>query len=335
MVSSDLEDVSSREYNSISMADNTRLRDITPIFSGHETFPMRYGWLKKIYDACLNIEKHEDGSIIRDLFNNDESIVTLGVGKNMVSSMRHWAVYSSLLDIDGNKNLRINDFAREIFSDNGLDPWLENYATLWYIHWNLAARKNTKNHLFTYLWFFNYLNGISFDKETLVKKITEAVDDNNLKQPSVATLKRDIECFLGVYSSRIGKNKTNEESIESPLTELELISPIIKRNLFQINRGIKPTITINTFLFALFKFWGFYSPNARALSFESICYEFMSPGRIFLLNEDAVSEYLQNIFSETNGKLEYSETAGMKQIIIHKSIDFEKQSFSYFKRNYK
>lgn len=298
---------------------------------------MRYGWLKKVYDASIALEKNNTNkSIARDLFNNDEAIVILGVGKNMVSSMKHWAIYTSLLDVDKDKNLSINGFARWIFDDNdGVDPWLENYATLWYLHWNLVRYRENDNNLFTYLWFFNQWNGNTFDKETLKNRITEVVLNIGLKEPSVATLKRDIECFLGVYASKTGKDKSNEERIESPLTELELISPITRRDLFQVNRGIKPSLSIDTFLFGLFMFWSFYSPNARTLSFESICYEFMAPGRIFLLNEDAVASFMQSLMNETNGMLEYTETAGMKQVILNKNIDFEKEAFRYFKRNYK
>ena len=319
------------------MIDNTTLRGITPVFSGHETFPMRYGWLKKVYDACLNIEKRKTKTIIKDLFNNDEAIITLGVGKNMVASMRHWSIYTSLLDFDKNKNLVINNFAREIFNDNGLDPWLENYATLWFIHWNLSTKRQTNNHLYTYLWFFNYWNGNTFDRDVLSSKIIESLKLFDLKMPSASTLKRDIDCFLGMYSTRNNKNKTSEENIESPLTELELISPIVRRNLFQINRGFKPTISIYTFLFALLKFWNYYSPNSKTISFESICYNFMSPGRVFLLNEDAIAGYLQDIANETNETFEYSETAGMKQVILKSSTkkNFDTWALHYFRRNYK
>ena len=30
--------------------------DYRPQFSGHETFPLRYGWLKKAFDAVLGTE---------------------------------------------------------------------------------------------------------------------------------------------------------------------------------------------------------------------------------------------------------------------------------------
>jgi hypothetical protein len=318
------------------MTDIATHKGMTPVFSGHETFPMRYGWLKKVYDACLPISKKKRGSIIRELFNSDGAIVTLGVGKNMVSSMRHWSIYSSLLDIDNDKNLVINPFAKEIFNDDGADPWTENYATLWYIHWNLVTRKISNNCLFTYFWFFNYYNGNTFDKDNLAERIMQAINNTGLREPSPSTLKRDIECFLGMYSSRNKKEMTDEDSIESPLTELELISPLIRRNIFQINRGIKPTITINTFLFALLKFWENYSPNSKTLSFESICYNPMSPGRVFLLHEDAIIEYLYKLSDETRGTFEYIETAGMKQIINNSKQNKKLDTWAlhYFRKNY-
>ena len=82
-------------------------------------------------------------------------------------------------------------------------------------------------------------------------------------------------------------------------------------------------------------FWKFYSPNSKTLSLEAICYEEMSPGRIFLINENAIGDFAQNISEVTNGLLEWSETAGLKQILLKKDIDFEKEAFKIFERNYK
>ena len=59
-----------------------------PQFTGHETFPMRYGWLKKAYDHVTRFKKHSDDKTV---IWGDEAITQLGVGKNMVSSLRYWA----------------------------------------------------------------------------------------------------------------------------------------------------------------------------------------------------------------------------------------------------
>ena len=47
----------------------------------HETFTPRYGWLKKGYDAVK-----ADNAI----FKAPDAVERLGVGKNMVSSIRFW-----------------------------------------------------------------------------------------------------------------------------------------------------------------------------------------------------------------------------------------------------
>ena len=303
------------------------------VFSGHETFPMRYGWLKKSMEAAEKYEK----TGIKTFFASDNAIVELGVGKNMVSSMRHWTLYSGFFDINESKELVINEFGRWLIGEKGVDPWLENLSTLWFIHWNLVYGKDNVDYLFTYYWFFNHYNFSTFDKEIIIKHMSAFIKENvgENKIPAALTLGRDIDCFISVYSPKIKKNKADEDTIESPLMELDLITPKTRRDVFQINRGVKPSLSIYTFLFGLLMFWRDYSPNAKTMSFESLCYQPMSPGRVFLLNEDAIAEYVQNISKVTNGLFEYSETAGLKEIILSKNIDFEKVAYEYFKRNYK
>ena len=57
------------------------IRNISkPIFSGHESFACKSHWLKRGYDF-VNAGNN---------FNDDEAVVHLGVGKNMVASIRFW-----------------------------------------------------------------------------------------------------------------------------------------------------------------------------------------------------------------------------------------------------
>ena len=50
----------------------------SPQFSGHETFPLRYGWLKKAYDRVAETE-HDDPN--RAACWDDDAIARFGVGK--------------------------------------------------------------------------------------------------------------------------------------------------------------------------------------------------------------------------------------------------------------
>ena len=56
-------------------------------FSGHETFPLRQMWLKKAHDQAT-----AGRLLLRSTFSDEDAIANFGVGKNMVASIRHWAL---------------------------------------------------------------------------------------------------------------------------------------------------------------------------------------------------------------------------------------------------
>ena len=68
-------------------------------FTGHETFPLRHLWLRKVHDE---VTKNERGAE-KGIFSNPESIVTFGLGKNMVSSMRHWALACGIIEPESDR----------------------------------------------------------------------------------------------------------------------------------------------------------------------------------------------------------------------------------------
>ena len=68
---------------------NGLVTDVPPKFAGHETFTLRYAWLKKAVDASLERQ---------DIFLQDDALVTLGVGKNMVRAIRHWGLVTGVLE---------------------------------------------------------------------------------------------------------------------------------------------------------------------------------------------------------------------------------------------
>ena len=108
-----------------------------PLFSGHETFPLRYGWLKKAYDA---VKRHEGGPATRNIFLDDAAIARFGVGKNMVTAIRHWATACGIIaSNDRAGTLQTTELGDLIFGTEGCDPFLEAPATLWLLHWILTS----------------------------------------------------------------------------------------------------------------------------------------------------------------------------------------------------
>src|SRR5262245_21807802 len=107
-----------------------------PAFSGHETFPPRYGWLKKGYDAVAGADTPKEA---KSIFFDDAAIARFGVGKNMVSSMRHWCEAGGVIaSTENGDGLTPTRFGKAIFADDALDPFMEEDATIWLFHAHIA-----------------------------------------------------------------------------------------------------------------------------------------------------------------------------------------------------
>ena len=137
--------------------------DYKPQLSGHETFPLRYGWLKKAYDSVYTSEGEPDN---KSIFLDDDSIARFGVGKNMVASMRHWATATGIIKEGETSNALVTTaLGKLLFSPEGLDPYMEHPTSLWLIHWQLSGRPEKT----TWFWGFNNFPGATFERDRFVK----------------------------------------------------------------------------------------------------------------------------------------------------------------------
>jgi len=291
--------------------------DYHPQFSGHETFPLRYGWLKKAFDR---VAETEDQSENRTACWDDDAIARFGVGKNMVASMRHWAKAARIIEEPALNSVRTTELGRLLFGPKGLDPYMEHPATLWLIHWQLAARADKT----TWFWAFSHYPAITFERDGLVKKLDRLAKDRNWSRVANTTIKNDVACFIRTYVARQPSGKTgHDDALESPLTELGLIKAIGKKDGFRFVRGPKSTLSDGVFTFALIDFWSRYAPNVATLSFEVIAHAPGGPGRVFQFDENDVADRLAALDDVTGGALLWSETAGLKQVVSNIEINSE------------
>ena len=280
-----------------------------PQFSGHETFPLRYGWLKKAFDRVAETEGQPNN---RAACWDDEAIARFGVGKNMVASMRHWAKAARVIEEPTINTVRTTELGRLLFGQNGLDPYMEHPATLWLIHWQLAAREDKT----TWFWAFSHYPALTFERDGLVNRIHRLAKDRNWSRVANTTIRNDVACFIRTYAAQqpSGK-KQQDDALESPLTEFGLIKAIGKKDGFRFVRGPKATLGDGVFTCALIDFWSRYAPNAATLSFETIAHAPGGPGRVFQFDENDVADRLTALDEVTGGALQWSETAGLKQVV--------------------
>jgi len=285
--------------------------DITPMFSGHETFPLRQLWLRKAY---MQIDRCGDHAP-KGVFADGDAIERFGAGKNMVSSIRHWAL---ACDVIRNSESVRGGFERGgigdlLFGNKGCDPYLERDATIWLVHWLLAGRAERSA---TWYVVFNFVQGQSFTLKDVIGLIEEYAASSKAGRCSDMTIRRDVEVCLRSYTSIALKHAT-EDSAEPLLSELGLLSSSAK-DTYYFNRVPQYSLPDEVFAFALLDFWNRRDAASDAsqstLSFNAIAHEYGSPGRVFKLDEDSVGDRLSRIAEVTHEYLAWTDSSGIRQV---------------------
>lgn len=260
------------------------------VFSGHETFHCKNLWLKKGYDFVKNGGKF-----------TDEACVELGVGRNMVSSIRFWLKAFGIINLQTEKVTEIADF---LFDENtGNDKYLESETSLWILHYLLVIN----NYSSIYSIIFNDFRKLKpeFDKINLsmyVSEINSSINHN--------TLSKDFSVFLRTYYSKNGKDK--EDSFSGLFSDLELIHEIKKKDTsskFSISNSKDQNIPVELILFIILENKNY----GNSISFKDLYSEFNSVGNIFAFNSNQLESKLIDI-SEKYTDIIYSNDAGIKEL---------------------
>jgi hypothetical protein len=291
-------------------------------FAGHETFPFRYGWLKKAVDALGSDELDGDPN----LFGKDYAIVKLGVGKNMVQSIRHWSLATQIVEEKARNYLKVSYLGKKLFSE--WDPYLEDPASLWLIHWLLATNRTRAS-----AWYliFNKFPRPDFTKGKLLEFLSDFTLRNNIKVKDT-TLNRDIDCFLRTYLPSVREKALLEDSFNCPLTELDLIQLLHDTESYQFVIGPKPTLPVEIFGYTLFEYILKVHQFRQTISLSDCLYGEGSPGQVFKLNENALVDYIESLQEITSGQIEVDDTSGLKQIYCRSNLTPESCLNSYYEQ---
>ncbi|NLH98001.1 MAG: DUF4007 family protein [Chthonomonadales bacterium] len=286
-----------------------------PTFAGHQTFALRSGWLKKGLDA---LQTETVGTA--DVFRRDDALVTLGVGKNMVQAIRHWLVVTRLVeDVPGTRGQQLTPSWLGLSlmgrpDAPGWDPYLEDEATLWLLHWRLAGPGSLA---LTWVWTFSYFNEYEFSRQSLADAVYRAATARCRRTPALSTIERDVECLLHTYAGIAG-SRMSEDHLDSPLVALGLIRHAFERS-YRFDIGHRASLPTTIFAAMLLEYWEWAHPAHSTMSFHDIAYGEGSPGRVLKLDEDTLLEYLDHIADVTDGMIRFDDTPLGRQLIRTKS----------------
>ena len=192
-------------------------------YGQHQSFYLRDRWLNK---AVRHLKTD------RRFFYDEEAFEKMGLGKNMVKSLRYWVVATGVVEEIFNEERKkihlTTSFGDLVYK---YDKFIKFQDTAAILHYHMCKKKEPST---AWYWFFNIMNETIETKENLIAKFTDWVKENENKSFSAGSLKRDIECLIKLYTA--GQSNTDpEEVIQSPLNKLCIVEErkgvVYKRNL--------------------------------------------------------------------------------------------------------
>ncbi|MFQ7301748.1 MAG: DUF4007 family protein [Beduini sp.] len=281
-------------------------------FKGHETFYFRDGWLSK---ALFELNNTNDNNILSDV---KFGISKLGVGSNMVKSIKYWLMASKLVEYKNSKlGYQLTDLGRLIANN---DVYFEDNLSLWLIHFSISS-----NYSMATTWniFWNNFKADSFTSKDLEDYITHYLD-NELVPYNQKSLESDITILLQMYSKKLSDDDPEENSI-CPLSRLSLINKDINgyvKNSIDLEEGHE---LIPLYIIAMSKddddntnlFNGFIKQSDA----EELLNKYMNANRLIS------NEY----FSLLNNKyIKMVSTAGLNMIYFNENLDVLDEIRKYY-----
>lgn len=280
-----------------------------PIFSGHESFACKSHWLKRGYDFVRG----------ENNFNDDDAVVRLGVGKNMVASIKFWLKAIGLL-----KDAGLVALANHLFDDdNGKDPYLEDIGTLWLLHFLLIQTDYATIYKTTFVDYHHQCNIIEKSKlQNYIKHICfDETGYKNLYNDN--TVKRDIGVMLHNYCAKNGGN-VNVEDSNSLFAPLNLICET-EKNTYRFNYDTRSDVPSLIFLYALLvKFEG-----RNSISFEDIT----ELALIFCLTNNDLLDIINYLCDLYPSEIVFSDVAGIKELQFRATLNSIDVLDRYYEEN--
>ena len=280
-----------------------------PIFSGHESFACKSHWLKRGYDFVRG----------ENNFNDDDAVVRLGVGKNMVASIKFWLKAIGLL-----KDAGLVALANHLFDDdNGKDPYLEDIGTLWLLHFLLIQTDYATIYKTTFVDYHRQRNIIEKSKlQNYIKHICfDETGYKNLYNDN--TVKRDIGVMLHNYCAKNGGNVNIEDS-NSLFAPLNLICET-EKNTYRFNYDTRSDVPSLIFLYALLvKFEG-----RNSISFEDIT----ELALIFCLTNNDLLDIINDLCDLYPSEIVFSDVAGIKELQFRATLNSIDVLDRYYEEN--
>lgn len=191
-------------------------------FAGHDSFYLRDGWL---YKGVSELEKNPELFASSNLIS---AVDALGVGANMVKSIRYWLDFCGLVEKSSTKHQSVYTLSNLALAIQNNDTYFQSPISLWLLHNEMAKKSIIWNVLFVD-------NGLqSFTKEQARQLMSIRIQEANV-QYSSSTISSSVDVFLNTYAwdRQLKRKKDPEDNLLSPLNRLKLLQTQGERYFFR------------------------------------------------------------------------------------------------------
>lgn len=285
-------------------------------FRAHETFFIRKGWLSKGMKAL----KSDSAAFISK---DKNPMDTLGIGSNMVKSMRYWmqAVGITEEPNKGKRNQSFTSLGEKIYKN---DRYIEEMGTLYLLQYRLASQKTLAT---AWYYFFNVFNMMEFTKEEFAGALKGYAYQGGEK-PADRSLADDFNCIVGTYVPRYKTNPgkvSPENNIDCPLGELGLVDIVDK--VKKTYRKVTPPVSSIDPWIALAVIMD-QAGEETEVSLNDLLNRENNIGKVFNLDVITMIDVLHEV--EKTGAIKIIRTAGLDIIRIEHRYSFDECVDKYY-----
>ncbi|MCI8487017.1 MAG: DUF4007 family protein [Clostridia bacterium] len=280
--------------------------DIKLKLKRHESFSIREGWLAK------GIKNVKDNS---KTFSSAEATDILGIGTNMVKSLKYWMSATCLIE-EENREIILSEFGSLL---DKYDPYLEDIFSWWLIHIKMMLNMEDA---YIYNLFFNKCGKKSFSKRDLYEQLASNLKNEKLEY-NENILQDEVNMIIKTYA--IDEKIDNpENNFISPLSELNLIKKI-DRDTYERN---KPDYRNLNYLIVFYLIEQLLS-DKDYISIDELLKVDNSPAKLLNLDKNLINEYLDEM--KRNDLIIINRTAGLNMVYFQKKLSLEDIIKEYFK----
>ena len=274
-------------------------------FKRNESFYIRDGWFQKAINSIQNSQEN--------IFSGTRGVDELGIGSNMVKSLKYWLIASGVMQKSSTKS-ELTEFGALLLQ---YDPYLESSFSWFLIHYNLVMNYNDAPIFNT---FFNLKIKSRFEKDdiskALISKFIESGEE--IKESYVFD---DLNVFLKSYTVE-DKNGDPEDNYICPLSSLNLIERK-QKDVYLVKHPHYSDLSYLIIYYALTKMY------EKQFNIEDVMVENDSPVFLFNLDKNMFLQYLDEM--KKNELVVINKTAGLNTVYLIKKMSLQ----DLFERRFK